>query len=433
MTEAWIVMFASMFGLLFLGTWIGVALGVTGLIIMYFWGGGISLLGTTLWSCLNLYGLTAIPGFVFVGEVILRSGLSALAFEAISPIATRIPGKLLQVNIVLCAIFAAVFGSSTACAAAVGSIVIPELRKRGYKEELILGTICVAGTLAFMIPPSAQFVLYGSLVNISIGALFAAGVVPGLLMSGFFMLYLFIAGKADPSICPSQEGEDVPLKQQLLPLLRLWPLVVIMVACVGPIYAGLATPTESAGLGAIASIIVGMAFGKLKIRSLWDCVHETAKVCGLLFFVIIGASLMSGAISQLGMGRQIIVAMTSMEASRYTVMAAIYLLYIILGCLFDGISMQVMTLPFIYPIIQELGFDPVWFGVVMCLLVEIGMVTPPVGMNLFIVQAVAGPGTQVSTIFRGSVPFLFGSVAVLVLITIWPELVTWLPRVLGQM
>ena len=154
MTIVWTVMFISMFGLLFSGLWIGAALGVTGIIIMEIWGGGLSLLGGSLWSSLNIYGLTAVPGFVFVGEVILRSGLSALAFDAIAPIASRIPGKLLQVNIVLCAIFAAVFGSSTACAAAVGGIVIPELRKRKYKEELILGTICVAGTLAFMIPPS---------------------------------------------------------------------------------------------------------------------------------------------------------------------------------------------------------------------------------------------------------------------------------------
>ena len=192
MTIVWLVMLVSLFGLLFLGVWIGVALGITGIIIMHIWGGGIPLLGGVIWSSLNIYGLTAVPAFIFVGEVILRSGLSALAFESISPLAARIPGKLFQVNIVLCTIFAAVFGSSTACVAAVGSIVIPELRQRKYNEELILGTICVAGTLAFMIPPSSQFVLYGSLANVSIGALFAAGVVPGLIMSFLFMSYLGI-------------------------------------------------------------------------------------------------------------------------------------------------------------------------------------------------------------------------------------------------
>ena len=197
---------------------------MAGVIIMEIWGGGIALLGGVLWSSLNIYGLTAVPGFVFVGEVILRSGLSAIAFECISPFAARLPGKLLQVNIVLCTIFAAVFGSSTACAAAVGSIVIPELRKRKYNEELILGTICVAGTLAFMIPPSSQFVLYGSLVNVSIGALFAAGVVPGIMMSLLFMSYLGVKSYISPHIVPSEEV-TVPLKQSLLPLLKLWPLV----------------------------------------------------------------------------------------------------------------------------------------------------------------------------------------------------------------
>jgi C4-dicarboxylate transporter DctM subunit len=430
MTEVWIVMFVCMFSLLFMGTWIGVALGVTGIIIMEIWGAGISLLASSMWGSLNLYGLTAVPGFLFVGEVILRSGLSALAFDAISPISSRIPGKLLQVNIILCAIFAAVFGSSTACAAAVGSIVIPELRKRNYKEELILGTVCVAGTLAFMIPPSAQFVLYGSLVNVSIGALFAAGVVPGLMMAGFFMLYLFYAGKMHPEICPG-DSEKVPLKQQMIPLLRLWPLVVIMAACVVPIYAGWATPTESAGVGAVASIVIGMIFGKLRLRSLKECVRETSKVSGMLFYIIVGASIMSAAISQLGLPRQVIEWISGLQVSPIWIMAAIYLLYGILGCLFDGISMMVMTLPFIYPIVLHLGYDPIWFGVVMCLLVEVGMVTPPVGMNLFIVQAVAGPGTEVNTIFRGSIPFLVGSVAVLVLITICPELVTWLPSLIA--
>ena len=415
MTEVWIVMFVCMFSLLFTGVWIGVALGVTGIIIMYTWGGGISLMGSAIWGSLNLYGFTALPGFIFVGEVILRSGLSSLAFDAIAPIASRLPGKLLQVNIVLCAMFAAIFGASAACAAAVGGIVIPELRQRKYKEELILGTICVAGTLAFMIPPSSQFVLYGSLVDVSIGALFAAGIVPGLIMAGSFMFYLWIATKLDPSICPAdEENENLPLRQQLIPLLRLWPLVVIMACCVVPIYAGWATPTESAGLGAAASIVVGMVFGKLRWRSLWECCHETAKVCAMLFYIIVGASILSAAISQLGLPRQVIEWISGLDVSPVWIMAAIYVLYLVLGCLFDGISMMVMTLPFIFPIVLQLGYDPVWFGVVMCLLVEVGMVTPPVGMNLFIVQAVAGKGTEVSTIFRGSVPFLACCVAVLV-------------------
>jgi tripartite ATP-independent transporter DctM subunit len=431
MTIVWIVMLISMFGLLFLGAWIGVALGITGIIIMHIWGGGIPLRGGVLWSSLNIYGLTAVPAFVFVGEVILRSGLSALAFESISPLAARVPGKLLQVNIVLCTIFAAVFGSSTACAAAVGSIVIPELRQRKYNEELILGTICVAGTLAFMIPPSSQFVLYGSLANVSIGALFAAGVVPGLMMSSLFMGYLGIKAHFSPEITPFEE-KRIPFKQTILPLLKLWPLVLIMVLCVGPIYAGLATPTESAGIGAMASIVIGLIFGKLKVKFLWQCLKDTSKVCCMLFFIIIGAMAMSTAISQLGLPRQVIEWIGNLAVSPLVIMAAIYLLYIILGCLFDGISMMVMTLPFVYPIVLHLGYDAVWFGVMLCLLIEIGMVTPPVGMNLFMVQAVAGPGTTIGQIFRGSIPFLICSLIVLGIITFFPVAVTWLPSIIGR-
>jgi C4-dicarboxylate transporter, DctM subunit len=431
MTAVWFVMLFSLFGLLFLGAWIGIALGITGIIIMQIWGGGIPLLGGVLWSSLNIYGLTAVPAFVFVGEVILRSGLSALAFESISPLAARVPGKLLQVNIVLCTIFAAVFGSSTACAAAVGSIVIPELRRRKYNEELILGTICVAGTLAFMIPPSSQFVLYGSLVNVSIGALFAAGVVPGLMMSALFMGYLGIKAHFSPGITPFEE-KRIPFTQTIVPLLKLWPLALIMVCCVGPIYMGFATPTESAGIGAMASIVIGLMFGNLKVRSLWQCLKDTTKVTCMLFFIIIGAMAMSTAISQLGLPRQVIEWIGGLAVSPITIMAAIYLLYIILGCLFDGISMMVMTLPFVYPIVLHLGYDAVWFGVMMCLLIEIGMVTPPVGMNLFMVQAVAGPGTTIGQIFNGSVPFLICTLIVLAVITFFPGVVTWLPTLITR-
>ena len=431
MEMIWIVLIVSLFALLLVGAWIGVALGITGLIIMFIWGGGLSLLGGVLWSSLNLYGLTAVPAFCFVGEVILRSGLSAMAFECISPLAARLPGKLLQVNIVLCTIFAAVFGSSTACAAAVGSIVFPELRQRKYNEELILGTICVAGTLAFMIPPSSQFVLYGSLVNVSIGALFAAGVIPGLMMSLLFMTYLGVKARVSPEIVPSEE-KLLPLKESLLSLLRLWPLALIMIACVGPIYAGLATPTESAGIGAVASIIIAFFFGKLQLKSLWQCVKETTKVTCMLFFIIIGAMTMSTAISQLGLPRQVIEWIGSLTVPPVVIMAAIYLLYIILGCLFDGISMMVMTLPFVFPIVLHLGYDAIWFGVMMCLLIEIGMVTPPVGMNLFMVQAVAGENTTIGQIFRGSIPFLVCSLIVLIIITFVPATVTWLPSVISR-
>jgi len=204
------------------------------------------------------------------------------------------------------------------------------------------------------------------------------------------------------------------------------------VLCVGPIYAGLATPTESAGIGAIASIVIGFIFGKLELKSLWQCLKDTSKVTCMLFFIIIGAMTMSSAISQLGLPRQVIEWIGNLSVSPVVILAAIYLLYIILGCLFDGISMMVMTLPFVYPIILHLGYDAIWFGVMLCLLIEIGMVTPPVGMNLFMVQAVAGPGTTIGQIFRGSIPFLVCSLIVLAIITFVPEVVTWLPGVIGR-
>jgi C4-dicarboxylate transporter DctM subunit len=432
----WIVMLVVLFGLLMIGAWIGVALGVTAFIIMMVWGGGIQLMGGQMWESLNMYGLTAVPAFMFMGEVILRSGLSERAYSCIAPLTARLPGKLLQINIIMCTIFAAVFGSSTACAAAVGSVAIPELRRRKYNENLILGSICVAGTLAFMIPPSSQFVLYGTIVGVSIADLFAAGVAPGLLMATLFMGYLAIQAKLTPEIAPDDE-QPQPWGASFKAALGLWPIVVIMVAAVGPIYAGWCTTTESAGVGAFASIVVGAVFGKLRWKEAWVSVQETTRITCMLFFIIIGAMALSTAVSSLGMARHTIDYINTLGLSKFWLLVMIYILYLFLGCLFDGISMMLMTLPFIFPITEAMGFNAVWFGVMLCLVIEIAMVTPPVGMNLYVIMSVAGKnaeGKQASVwdIFSGALPFLIGSLVVLAVITIWPGFCLYLPGLLGR-
>ncbi len=435
-TTIWIVMLLVLFGLLFMGAWIGVALGMTAFIIMYFWGGGIQLMGGQMWESLNMYGLTAVPAFMFMGEVILRSGLSERAYACIAPLAARLPGKLLQVNIIMCTIFAAVFGSSTACAAAVGSVAIPELRRRKYNDNLILGSICVAGTLAFMIPPSSQFVLYGTIVGVSIADMFAAGVAPGLLMGALFMGYLAVKAKISPEIAPDDEKPQT-WGASIKAAFGLWPIVFIMVAAVGPIYAGWCTTTESAGVGALASIIIGAAFGKLRWKEAWVSVKETTRITCMLFFIIIGAMALATVVSSLGMARHTIDYINSLGLSKFWMLVIIYALYMFLGCLFDGISMMLMTLPFIFPITEAMGFDAVWFGVMLCLVIEVAMITPPVGMNLYVIMSVAGKdaeGRQASVwdIFNGSLPFMICSLIVLAVITIWPGFVTYLPSLLSH-
>jgi C4-dicarboxylate transporter DctM subunit len=437
-TTIWLVLVGSLFGLLLMGAWIGVALGLSAFLIMTIWGGGSTLMGGQMWQSLNMYGFTAVPAFVFMGELILRSGLSDRAYDCLSPFMARMPGKMLQSNIVMCTIFAAVFGSSTACAAAVGSVAIPELRRRNYNENLILGSICVAGTLAFMIPPSSQFVLYGTICHVSIADLFAGGTIPGLMLSAMFLIYIGIQAKLTPSICPDEEV-PLPWGQTLKKLLGLWPIVVIMVACVLPIYAGWCTTTESAGIGTFFSILMGVTCGHLNPKSTWVSCKETTRVMCMLFFIIIGAMALSTSISSLGVPRHTIDAILGLHLSKFWLLAIIYVLYLFLGCLFDGISMMLMTLPFISPITEAMGYDPVWFGIMLCLMIEIAMVTPPVGMNLYIIKSIAGVNprtgkeTAVWDIFYGASPFLICCIILLIMITVWPDIVTWLPNKLRAM
>jgi len=426
----WAAMLGSLFGLLFSGAWIGLALGITGIVIMHVWGPGVALLSSGLWASLNVYGLTAIPIFLFMGQIILRSGISAKIYDSVSPLLARLPGKLLHSNVVVCAMFAAVFGASTACAAAVGSVAIPELRKRKYNQRLVLGSICMAGTLGLMIPPSGQFILYGSIAEVSVAALFAAGMVPGLLMVVLFMIYLVIRGTITPNITPFEE-KPLPFIATVRPIVGLWPLIVLMIACVGPIYAGLATATESAGIGAFASIIVGRTVGTLKWKTIWESLTGAARITSMLFFIILGAMILARAISTIGLPRYLVEWAGGLPISPTVLLIGIYIMYVILGCFFDGISMMLMTLPFIYPIIMSMGFDPLWFGVLLVLVIEIGQVTPPLGVNLFVVQGIAGADTTIGDVFRGTIPFLMCTFVVLAIITIFPEVVHWFPNLLN--
>jgi len=335
----------------------------------------------------------------------------------------------LHSNVVVSGMFAAVFGSSTACAATVGSVAIPELRKRKYDERLVLGSICVAGTLGLMIPPSGQFILYGSVANVSVGALFAAGMIPGIMMVVLYMIYIGIKGTISPQIAPPEKV--VPLKDALRPIIGLWPLIILMIACIGPIYSGLATPTESAGIGAFASIIIGSTLGTLRWKTLWECIKETAKITSLLFFIFLGAMILATALSTLGLPRQLVNWVGTLPVSPTVILIFIYIMYIILGCFLDGISMMLMTLPFVSPIITNIGFDALWFGVLLVLVIEIGQVTPPLGVNLFVVQGIAGPRTSISDVFFGSIPFLLCTLVVLGIITVAPGIVSWFPNLLG--
>jgi C4-dicarboxylate transporter, DctM subunit len=323
-----------------------------------------------------------------------------------------------------------VLGSSTANAAVVGGVAIPELRRRKYDERLTLGTVCAGGTLALLIPPSNGFIIYGVMADTSIAALFAAGTIPGLITALLFMTYIGVKAKITPEIAPAEE-EGLPFKETLLSLFKIWPLVIIMFSCVGTIYLGWATPVEGAGVGAITSIIVGRLFGKLEWQQIKTALIETTEISAMIFFLILGAMLMSVCISELGVPRAIVHAIGELSLSPLQIVGLIFIMYLIMGCFLDGISMMLVTLPFVVPIIAKIGVDFIWFGVVLVIVVEIGQITPPVGLNLFVTRGVAGPQTSLSDIFMGSLPLVIMQLVVVAIITIFPWLTTVLPGLLG--
>ena len=423
-------LFGSLFALLFSGVWIGAALGITGIIIMHFWGPGIGLLGSATWDAINIYSLTTLPGFIFMGEVIEESGISARIYDAMTPLMARLPGKLLHSNILVSAMFAAVVGSSSANAAIVGSVAIPELRRRKYDERLVLGSVCVAGTLGLLIPPSGAFIIYGVMADTSIAALFAAGTVPGILLALAFMTYIAIVGIRRPSIAPAEE-KALPFKETLISVSRVWPLVLLMVSCILPIYAGWCTPVEGAGIGSLFSIIIGSIFGKYNWRALKTSLVKATETSAMIFFLVVGAMILAVSVSVIGAPRALVMWVGDLPLPPIAILFIIYLMYIIMGCFLDGISMMLVTLPFIIPTISALGFDMLWFGVELVLVIEIGLATPPVALNLYVVQGIAGPKTSLTDIFLGSLPFLWITLGMMFLLTAFPQIATFFPHAIG--
>jgi len=426
----WLVLFIVLFGLLLGGIWIGAALGITALIIMHFWGGGINLVGSATFEAINMYSLLTLPGFIFMGQIVGDSGISGRIYDGTSPIMARFPGKLLQTNVVVCAMFAAVLGSSSANAAVVGSVAIPQLRKRGYDNRLVLGSVTVASTLGQMIPPSGALIIYGVLADQSIAALFAAGTIPGLIMALAFMSYIGIRGVLTPSIAPAEE-KGLPFKETVLSLLGIWPLVVLIVVCIIPIYAGWCTPVEGAGIGSLGAIIIGSIFGKLNWPRIKESLVQATETSCMIFFLIIGAMLLAFSLSTLGAPRALVNWIGELPFSPTVIFLLICFMYIIMGCFFDGISMELVTLPFVVPVLSSLGFDLLWFGVILVLVIEIGLVTPPVGLNLYVIQGIAGPKTSLTDIFLGSLPFLVITLGALFLVTALPQLATIFPNAIG--
>jgi C4-dicarboxylate transporter, DctM subunit len=427
----WIVLLGTVFVLVFSGMWLAIALGITGWIVYYFLANGAqSMIGSAAWNGVQMYSLVAVSCFILMGQIVLRSGVSKKVYNCVSPLMQRIPGGLLHTNIALCALFAAVFGTSAATAAVVGSSAFPELKARRYDYKLTLGSVAAGGTLGILIPPSAAFIIYGVLAGVSIGALFAAGILPGIILAFMFSVYVAIRTLINPEIAP-RDANPPPLLACVKMFLGIWPIILLILAVLIPIFAGWCTATEASGLGVVGAIILGRTYGTLSTKDLIESVKETTQTFVMLLFVVLGAMILANSVGLIGLPRQLSMIIGGLHVSKFLIILAIIILYLALGCLFDGISFMVMTLPFVFPIVKGLGLGGIWFGVIMIVLIEIGQLTPPVGLNLFVIQSIAEKGTTLENVVSGVWPFFAIMLVLIGILIVSPELCTFIPRLFG--
>lgn len=412
------------------GMALGAALGLTGLIILQFVAGNAAGLAVnTVWNTLNSFTLTAIPLFIFMGEILMASGISRRAYTAIAPLFDRVPGSLLHTNIAVSAAFSAVSGSSISTAAAVGSVAYPEMKARGYEPRQVIGSIAGGGTLGLLIPPSLSLLIYGALTETSIGQLFAAGLVPGLVMAALFMVFIYLRVKLNGAPTDTK-GEPVSFGRALVMLLSLWPLFLLFLAVMGSIFFGLATPTEAAAVGVIASVLIGFFAGDLTLPGLYRALLASVVTFTSIGFIFVGALILGQSVAILGIAREMVEGVSAAGLHAYLLFAVIALLYLALGCVFDGLSIMIMTLPVVFPLLTALGFDPIWLGVIITIMVEIGLITPPVGLNLYVLTAIANRDVSIAGAARGAIPYWIIMLVMVALLTAVPGIALWLPTLL---
>ena len=412
------------------GVALGAALGLTGLLILQFLANGATFVAIdAVWNVLNSFTLSAIPLFIMLGEIMLRSGISEKIYIALSPVFQRVPGGLLHTNIAVCTLFGAVSGSSLSTAAAVGSVAYPEMTTRGYDRKMVVGSLAGGGTLGLLIPPSLSLLIYGALTETSIGRLFLAGLLPGLLFASMFMGYIYLRCRTKPELVPDA-GLTVGASVILIKILTLWPFLFLILAIMGSIAFGIATPTEAAGIGVIATILIGKLWGSLTLKKLLESFYTAILLYCSIAFVVIGATILAQSVSLLGVPQAILEVVQTANYGAVTVLALVVLIYLVLGCFFDGLSLMIMTLPIVVPLMVGLGYDAIWLGVIITVLIEIGQVTPPVGLNLSVLVSVTKEKTSLGEVAVASMPYWLILLAGIAILTAVPEIALFLPKYL---
>nr|WP_321461216.1 TRAP transporter large permease subunit [uncultured Cohaesibacter sp.] len=430
MTEA-ISISIFLFALFFLlGTsvWVGASLLLTAMLGMYLFTSAPigDALALTIWGSQSSWTLTALPLFIWMGEILYRTNLSETLFRGIAPFMRRMPGGLLHVNVGASAIFAAISGSSAATVATVGKMAIPELRKRGYPEKQIVGSLAGAGTLGLLIPPSISMIIYGVTVNESIAKLFMAAMIPGISLALLFMGYIALWGLRHGGAMQRDPSTD--WSQKLHAFLGLLPVVALIVAVIGSIYGGIATATEAAALGVLGSFILALFQKTLSRETFIDSVLGAVRTTTMVMFILMGSGFLSLAMGFTGIPKALAEVISVWDPSPMMLILTLTVFYILLGCFLDGISSIVLTMAVIEPMVRAAGFDMLWFGVYLMIVVEMAQITPPIGFNLFVLQGMTGH--DIGVIARAAIPSFLVMCLFVVLLVIFPDLALWLPSVL---
>lgn len=390
----------------------------------------LPVIANTVYETASFYPYTIIPLFILMGGFAGNAGITRELYQTFDKWFRRLPGGLGIATIASCAFFAALSGSSVAAAAAMGNIAIPEMRRFKYAPKLAVGTVAAGGTLSFLIPPSLGFVVYGMLTEQSIGKLLISGIFPGIFLSLAFIVVIIVQVKMDPGLAPATPGE-VSFKEKILALQGIWETLLVFFIVMGGIYLGFINPTEAGAIGATALLILILLKKRLTLKNLSASLFEAARISVLVLFLVAGASVFSYFLALSTIPMAVSSWMAGLEVSRYVILTIIILIYLILGCFLDAISMMVLTMPVIFPVVKTLGFDPIWFGVICVIMMEAGLITPPVGLNVYTLAGVV-KDVPMQTIFRGAAPFLISMIAVVILITIFPKIALFLPSMMGR-
>lgn len=430
------MLFGCLLLYLMAGLWIGFSLflvGISGMLlydanlppVISIWGKIGGLLANSIWNSLNSWALTALPLFVLMGEILFRTAISTRLLNGLVPWLGKIPGRLLHVNVVACSLFAAVSGSSAATTATVGKITLDELSRRGYDRSLAIGSLAGAGTLGFLIPPSLIMIIYGVLSDTSIGKLFIGGILPGLTLAAGYSGYIVIRAWLKPSAVPAAD-ENFSWAERLAALKELLPVSLLVAAVLGGIYLGITTPTEAAAIGVLGALLLALAYRNLSLKTFGLALMQAVETSCMICLIIAGAAFLAQVVGFVGIARGLSNYIAGLDISPYMLLLVLSLMYLILGMILDGISIVVMTLPIVLPIVIAAGFDPLWFGIYLVIMVELSQITPPVGFSLFVIQGIADESA--GFIIKATLPFLVIMLLMVILLAIFPELALYLPE-----